>query len=108
MTEQEEEKTSNSEIARDNEDFSGEEGEKKSAKKKSETMLGGTLFIIENAWGYDIEPYSIFQGEKEILLEPERMFEVVSVVDGDEFTVINLKMVNTPTILEKVFGKRRK
>ena len=27
----------------------------------------GTLFIIENGWGYDIQPYSLFPDEAEIL-----------------------------------------
>ena len=71
--------------------------------QKEEKLCKGTLFIIEGAWGYDIEPYSIFQGEKEILLEPERKFEVESVIDGDEFIVVNLRMVDTPRILTKDF-----
>ena len=44
-------------------------------KRKGKTLQGGTLFIIiEGAWGYDIEPYSIYKGkEEEVLLErPER------------------------------------
>ena len=67
----------------------------------------GTLFIIEGAWGYDIEPFSFFKGEKEILLEPERKFEVDSVINGDEFTIVNLRMIDTPAILPKVFGERK-
>ena len=32
----------------------------------------GTLSIIDKGWGYDIQPYSLFPDEEEILLEPER------------------------------------
>ena len=32
----------------------------------------GTLHIIDKGWGYDIQPYSLFSDEEEILLEPER------------------------------------
>ena len=38
---------------------------------------------------------------EEILLEPERVFEVTSVMDSDEFM-----MMDTPPILAKVFGKQ--
>ena len=27
----------------------------------------GTLFIIDKGWGYDIQPYSLFPDEEEIL-----------------------------------------
>lgn len=63
----------------------------------------GTLFVIEDAWGYDIQPYSMFPEEKEILLEPERCFVVNSVIEA-ETTVVNLKMIDTPPILTQVFG----
>ena len=89
--------------AQENEEDDYSDG--KSGSKKE--LCKGTLFIIEDAWGYDIEPFSIFKGEKEILLEPERKFEVVSVINGDEFTVVNLKMVDTAVILKKIFGKRK-
>ena len=70
--------------------------------------MKGTLFIIEDAWGYDIQPYSLYSEEEEILLEPERVFEVTSVVDSEEFVMVTLKMVDTPPILTKVFGKGSK
>ena len=72
-----------------------------------EVTMKGTLFIIEEAWGYDVQPYSIFPDEKEILLEPEREFEVTSIVDGDEFVTVTLKMLKTPLVLTKVFGKSK-
>ena len=40
----------------------------------------GTPFIIEDGWGYDIQPYSLFPEEAEILLEPEMQFKVLSVI----------------------------
>ena len=67
----------------------------------------GTLFIIENGWGYDIQPYSLFPGETEILLEPERQFKVTSVIKGD-LTIINLQMLDTPLTLPDIFGKGKK
>ena len=43
-------------------------------ERREKLCKGGTLFIIEGAWGYGIEPYSIYKGEEEeVLLErPER------------------------------------
>ena len=58
----------------------------------------GTLFVIENGWGYDIQPYSLFPDEAEILLEPERQFMVKSVVPSTDLTVINLQMLDTPLV----------
>ena len=61
-----------------------------------------TLFIIEGGWGYDIQPYSLFPNEAEILLEPERQFTITSVIQGD-ITIINLRMLDTPMALPEVF-----
>ena len=36
-------------------------GKLREGPKEGKT-LQGTLFIIEGAWGYDIEPYSIYPG----------------------------------------------
>ena len=50
-------------------------GNSEKDQKKDKLRKGGTLFTFEGAWGYDIEPYSIYQGEEEeeVLLErPER------------------------------------
>ena len=82
------------------------EGEERDGGE-DETTMKGTLFVIEEAWGYDVQPYSIFSDEEEILLEPERVFEVTSVVDSDEFVMVTLKMLNTPLILTKVFGESK-
>ena len=68
-------------------------------------QLNGTMFVIEDAWGYDIQPYSFYQDEEEVLLEPGQQFRVESVVDGDKFTLITLKMVKTPQILPDRFGR---
>lgn len=65
----------------------------------------GTLFIIENAWGYDVRPYSLYQDEAEILLEPERQFRVLSSIAA-ELTVVKLEMLKTPLVLPEVFGER--
>ena len=64
----------------------------------------GTLFIIDKGWGYDIQPYSLFPTESEILVEPERQFKVVSYVPA-ELTIIKLEMLKTPVLLPDIFGK---
>ena len=66
----------------------------------------GTLFVIENAWGYNIQPYSLFPDDdgEEILLEPERRFQVDSVITSSDLMVVNLKMLDTPVVLPQVFG----
>ena len=64
----------------------------------------GTLFVIEGGWGYNIQPYSLYPDEEEILLEPERRFQVQSVI-GSETTVINLRMLDTPLALPQFFGE---
>lgn len=68
---------------------------------KSSLMSGtgeGTLFIIENAWGYNIQPYSLNQDEVEIIIEPGMQFTVQSVVETEGITIITLRMIDTPTI----------
>ena len=68
----------------------------------------GTLFVIENGWGYNIQPYSLFPDDgEEILLEPERRFQVDSVIVSD-VTIVNLKMLDTPLVLPQVFGDNTK
>lgn len=74
-------------------------------KKKNNNKAKGTLFIIENAWGYDIQPYSLFPDEAEILIEPERWFMVDSVIQGEGLTFIKLRMVDAPLSLPQVFGE---
>ena len=64
----------------------------------------GTLFIISNGWGYDIQPYSLFPTESEILVEPERQFKVVSIIPA-ELTIIKLEMLKTPIILPDIYGR---
>lgn len=64
----------------------------------------GTLFIISGGWGYDIQPYSMFPEEAEILLEPGRQFRVQSVIDANP-VVITLEMMDTPLILPEIFGE---
>ena len=46
------------------------------AKGSKDGEATGTLFIIDKGWGYDIQPYSLFPDEEEILLEPEKRFKV--------------------------------
>lgn len=66
----------------------------------------GTLFIMENCWGYDIQPYSLYPTESEILLEPERQFQVVSVIPA-ELTIVKLRMLKTFIVLPDVYGEHK-
>ena len=89
--------------------MTGENSEKD--QKKGKTLQRGTLFIIEGAWGYDIEPYAIYSGRGgggPAGERPEREFEDESVLDGDELIAVSLRMVDTPGILTKDFGNSHK
>ena len=74
------------------------------AKGSKSGEATGTLFIIDKGWGYDIQPYSLFPDEEEILLEPERQFRVASVIPSSALTIINLEMLDTPLSVPEVFG----
>ena len=63
----------------------------------------GTLFIIEGGWGYNVQQYSLYPEEEEILIEPERQFTVNSVIKSD-MTIVSLQMLDTPLILPRVFA----
>lgn len=80
------------------------ETKKMLAKGSSTGKATGTLFIIEGGWGYNIQPYSLFPNEAEIIIEPERQFKVNSVIQAD-LTVISLQMLDTPLSLPEVFGE---
>ena len=67
----------------------------------------GTLFIIEDGWGYDVQPFSLYPDEEEIVLEPERLFKVTSVISGEGLTIIRLEMLKTPLVLTNVFGQKK-
>lgn len=67
----------------------------------------GTLFIIENGWGYDIQPYSIYPNDIEIVLEPERQFRVISVRQKYDLTEITLEMLNTPSNFHIYLGNEK-
>ena len=75
------------------------------AKGSKSGKAEGTLFIIEGGWGYNIQPYSIFPNEEEIVIEPVRKFRVMNTVEAEGLTLTNLKMEKTPLILPSVFGK---
>ena len=78
------------------------------AKGSKTGKAAGTLFIIEDGWGYNIQPYSLFPEEAEILLEPERQFNVKSIIEAEGLTFINLKMLDKPLALPQIFGEGRK
>jgi len=72
-------------------------------EKLSENFLGngtGTKYKIigDNLWGYDITLFNVY-GEKEILLEPERKYEIQNVKEGN-IIEITCNVVDNPQILE--------
>ena len=72
-------------------------------EKLTENFLGngtGTKYKIigDNLWGYDITLFNV-NGEKEILLEPERKYEIQNVKEGN-IIEITCKVVDNPQILE--------
>jgi len=63
----------------------------------------GTLSAIHgNAWGYDVQPFSFFSDEEEILLEPEIDLRVMGVADLDNLVIVDLEMMPCPLLLEKL------
>jgi len=61
----------------------------------------GTLFRIKgNPWGYNLQPFSLFPQEEEILLEPAIKLKVLDVEDRDNLVTINLRVVQCPLLLE--------
>ena len=77
------------------------------AKGTKSKKAEGTLFIIENGWGYNIQSCSMFPKEEEIVLEPERRFRVKTVIPGEGLTIIKMEMLRTPLVLTGVFGGSR-
>ena len=72
-------------------------------EKLTENFLGngtGTKYKIigDNLWGYDITLFNVY-GEKEILLEPERKYEIQNVKEGN-IIEITCKVIDNPQILE--------
>lgn len=61
----------------------------------------GTLITISgpNVWCYDIEPYSVFPAQSRVILEPDRMFRIVSVAFENKLRRITVEMLNTPVLL---------
>ncbi len=61
----------------------------------------GTLFIIRGTpWGYNIQPFSCFPDEREILLEPEINFRVTGIVNPPVgLTIIDLEMLPDQRLL---------
>ena len=77
------------------------------ATEKRTAMLflgksGGTFFKYKGKiWGYDITLFSYFQ-EKEIILEPERVFIIEKINSTGDVTNIECKMEETALILENI------
>ena len=55
---------------------------------------------LDSQWGRDLRDFSLLPSEEEILLPPNMMFEVTSVLDaGHGLTILQLKQVESPDIL---------
>lgn len=80
------------------------EDQKRGDNDENSEELKKTLFIVEEGWGYNIQPYSLTPEDEEILLEPERRFQVESVIESDGITIIKLTMLDTPLVLQQFFG----
>ena len=65
--------------------------------KGSNRSKGGTLFVIEDRWGYNIQPFSLFPDEEEVLLEPWQSFTVQSVIESGA-VIVNIKMLKVPML----------
>jgi len=61
----------------------------------------GTIYNLENAWGYDITLFSYY-AEKVILLEPERQFLIEEIISLNDTIYIKLKMLDTHLVLEDI------
>ena len=63
----------------------------------------GTKFVIHGyIVGYDISVFSCFEDEKEVLLEPERKFEIEQVCDINDVIDVTCKILKTPLVLEEI------
>ena len=62
-----------------------------------------TKFIIKgDIIGYDISPFTNFQEEKEVLLEPERKYKIDAVNELNETMNITCNILKTPLVLEDI------
>ena len=61
----------------------------------------GTKFIIvgKHLWGYDLTLFNIFD-EKEIILEPERIYKVKDITIKGDLTEITCEIITNPEILK--------
>ena len=68
--------------------------------KDGEIMKAGTVFSLGgDIWGYDIELFNFFR-EKEILLEPERKFNIDNVLPPlNEIINVTCTILKTPLVL---------
>ena len=66
-------------------------------------QYAGTLVrvVARREWCYNIQPYSLFPVPGKVLIEPDRVFKVLSVqVETSEVRTVNVEMLDTPLLLE--------
>ena len=75
-------------------------------RKDNINNKSGTLFSLTgDVWGYDISLFNVYN-EKEILLEPEREFEVEeSIPPLNNVIYVRCKIKKTPLVLENIINK---
>lgn len=73
-------------------------------------QYAGTLvkIIARREWCYNIQPYSIFPVAGKVLIEPDRVFKVLSVqFNASDIRTVNVEMLDTPLLLEDLAPLRR-
>ena len=75
-------------------------------RKDNINNKSGTLFSLTgDVWGYDISLFNVYN-EKEILLEPEREFEVEeSIPPLNNVIYVRCKIKKTPLVLENIINQ---
>ena len=72
-------------------------------EREEDDLKVGTKFIIHgNIVGYDISSFSYFEGEDEVLLEPERKFEIINLCEFNGIIEVECNILKTPLVLEDI------
>eukprot|EP01106_Pelomyxa_sp_JSP_P006330 TRINITY_DN2019_c0_g2_i1.p1 TRINITY_DN2019_c0_g2~~TRINITY_DN2019_c0_g2_i1.p1 ORF type:complete len:490 (+),score=102.11 TRINITY_DN2019_c0_g2_i1:116-1585(+) len=72
-------------------------------KEQQSGFFGGTLFHICDAWGYNLQDFSLFNKELEVLLEPGSSFKVLSLMTKASPVIVELSMKpNIPLALSSI------
>ena len=77
--------------------FTSTSDDEETSKRFLDDNGKGTEFIIvgEHLWGYDLTLFNIFD-EKEIILEPERLYKVKDITTKGDLTEITCEIITNP------------